>query len=167
MNKLLDCVLGRRGRAWNRYLKLTSGHTAGTHQLWVPPPTWRETIAQSVRRPPTFLLSASLNIHETHLRHCKTCLLPWAVMSYWGDGGFLDVIGSLGEKWYNMVDVSEDLMERGDLTVWQQLSDSRVCFTSSVKTNSVIIWAVRPAAGSVGSSTFRDEDHPFTSWLWS
>lgn len=143
--------------------KPTSGHTARAHQLWSPTPTWRKIFAGFSQ---SSLRSAALNIHETHLRQGRVRLLPWAPMSEWGDGGFLDVSRSLwGKKRYNMVDVREDLMGRGDLTVWQRLTGSGVCFTSSVTTNRVIVWVVRPAAGSVGSRTSSDDGHPFTLWL--
>lgn len=71
----------------------------------------------------------------------------------------LHVSQSLGETWYNMVNVREDLMERGHLTVWQQLTDSRVCFASEVTTNLVIAWAIRPAAGS---ESFQTSIHSMT-----
>lgn len=72
---------------------------------------------------------------------------------------------SVVKKWYNMVDVREDLMGREDLSVWQQLTDSRDCFTPSVTTNRAIAWAVRPAAGSGGSRTSGNDGHPFKLWL--
>lgn len=97
------CVLGRRGRQkeknkhanqMNFSLCFKADHRSVPPEcFWALTSIWSQIFARFSQASSS--LSASLNIHEPHLRHDRTHW-PLATMSQWGDGGSLDESGFCG-----------------------------------------------------------------------